>query len=514
MIPRRLLVASQNKRGGHPASPTSKMVLGRLFAVSLAVLLLSFTASAGARDLPRVAPERVGLSPDRLARLTAHMNQAVTEGVMVGGLGLVARRGRVAYLETYGHSDREADIPMTADALFRIYSMTKPITGVAVMMLYEEGHFMLRDPIGRYLPALSDLEVALSTAGGEADNETINAQSAVDSSAATDGSNSDDAVAPPTVATRTPSRDGAIPRLIEVAPPTVATRAPSRQPTIRDLLTHAAGFTYGVFGDTEVDKLYRQAELMMDDMPLAEFVTRLGSLPLQYDPGTRWHYSVSVDVQGALVEAVSGMTFGEFLQSRLFGPLGMVDTSFVVPDEKWPRVAQLYSPADTAADDIYAAFSSGNDDTVGLIVADEQWNSGYREGAQFEGGGGGLVSTVTDYLRFCQMLLNGGELDGVRLLSPKTVALMTADHTGDLDEPYDEVDPGYGFGLGVAVALDPGAVGEQSSVGTYYWGGAAGTRFFIDPEEELIGIFMTQSIPHRTRLRDEFKNLVYQAVIE
>ncbi len=446
-----------------------------------AALLLVAPVAAPARDVAPTPAENLGLSSPRLERLTAHMNRAVDDGIMVGGVGLVARRGEVAYLQAYGHADREAGVPMRADALFRIYSMTKPITGVAVLMLYEEGAFMLNDPIARYLPELADLRVAVSTAGGEPDNATTD-----------------------TVADKPAGA-------VDVK--AIATRKPGRQPTIRDLLTHSAGMTYGLFGATEVDALYRKAELFDDSITLTDFITRLGKLPLQYEPGTRWHYSVSVDVQGALVEAVSGMSFGAFLQSRIFAPLGMVDTSFIVPDDKWSRMARLYTPADTVTDDDYSMFLSETR-TTNLVVAEARWSEGYREGARFESGGGGLVSTVADYLRFCEMLINGGERGGVRLLSPKTVELMTVDHTAHLEMPYDEIDPGYGFGLGVAVSLDPGAIGEQNSVGTYYWGGAAGTRFFIDPTEELIGIFMTQSVPHRTRLRDEFRNLVYQAVID
>ena len=202
------------------------------------------------------------------------------------------------------------------------------------------------------------------------------------------------------------------------------------------------------------------------------------------------------------------MSLGEFLQARIFGPLGMVDTSFVVPEEKWARVAQLYSPEGTPASDAFEAFMTENEATA-LVVADDRWNEGYREGAKFESGGGGLVSTAADYLRFCQMLLNGGELDGVRVLSPKSVQLMSADHTGHLVNDLGGL--GYGFGLGFAVALDPGIIGELSSAGEYNWGGAAGTSFWIDPQEELIGVFMVQSIPHRTRLGAEFKTLVYQA---
>lgn len=449
--------------------------------------LLVLTAAQGcARDLTRAEPHRVGLAPDRLERLTARMNQAVHDGVMVGGLGVIARRGKVAYEETYGLADREAGVPMSPDTMFRIYSMTKPITGVALMILYEEGEFFLNDPVARYLPELADLEVAVATADGDHNGTTSAAQA--------DGGDGD------TVASMEPAEAAAEP-----------TREPVRQPTIRDLLTHSAGFTYGIFGATAVDELYRQAELITSQIALPEFIARLGRIPLQYDPGTRWHYSVSVDVQGALVQALSGMPLGEFMESRIFRPLGMVDTSFVVPEEKWARVAQLYSPAGTPDSDAFDAFTAQSASTD-LVVADDQWNEGFRVGAKFESGGGGLVSTAADYLRFCQMLLNGGALDGVRILSPKSVQLMTADHTGHLLHDMDS--PGYGFGLGFAVALDPGAIGELSSAGEYNWGGAAGTSFWVDPQEELIGVFMVQSIPHRTRLGSEFKNLVYQAVVD
>ena len=453
------------------------MIHRPVLSACLASLLLLIAAPSFARDLSPVQPESVGLAPERLERLTAHMNRAVEDGVMVGGVGMVAREGRLAYRQTYGLADREAGAPMSLDTLFRIYSMTKPITGVAVMLLYEEGRFFLHDPIARYLPELAGLKVAVATA----DADTPGA--AADTG---DGGGSGET-------------------------PAVAVREPVRQPTIRDLLTHSAGFTYGIFGNTAVDEMYRGAELITGDMTMNEFVTRLGRLPLQYDPGTRWHYSVSVDVQGALVEALSGMSFGEFLAKRIFEPLGMTDTGFVVPEEEWGRLAQLYSPQDASDTDAFEAFMSGAASSE-LKVAADRWNQGYRVGARFESGGGGLVSTAADYLRFCQMLLNGGELDGVRLLSPKSVQLMTADHAGHLAGGFGN--PGYGFGLGVAVALDPGTIGELSSAGEYNWGGAAGTRFWVDPQEELIGVFMVQSVPHRTRLGSEFRNLVYQAVVE
>ena len=357
---------------------------------------------------------------------------------------------------------------MTRDTLFRIYSMSKPITGVALMMLYEEGHFFLNDPVARYIPELADLSVSVSTADG---------------------------------GTRMVS-DGTQSRTIGEGDATKVgqTRKPLRQPTIRDLLTHTAGFTYGVFGNTEVDKQYRDAAILRNPN-LQDFVQKLGGIPLQYEPGTRWHYSVAVDVQGRLVEVISGMRFGEFLEQRIFGPLGMTDTSFVVPKEKLGRFAQMYSPAGTASGtDAWLKPSTSTE----LVVADPQASSGFLEGATFESGGGGLVSTADDYLRFSQMMLNGGELDGVRLLSPKTVELMTTNHLGDISMGMGRT--GVGFGLGFAVAMNQGDIGELGSVGEYNWGGAAGTRFWIDPAEELIGVFMVQSLPHRTRLANRVQS--------
>ena len=435
--------------------------------------------AAWSAEIPSTAPEQVGLSSERLERLTGRMNALVEEGVMVGGLGLIARRGRVAYEETYGQADREAGRPMTLDTIFRIYSMSKPITSVAVMMLYEEGKFLLNDPVALYLPELADLQVARSTGDGDAIQMTS---------------------------------DGSVSRAEGTGDASVVgqTRPAIRQPTIRDLLKHTAGFTYGFFGQTEVDALYREAELMVPQQSLEEFTAALGKLPLQYDPGSRWHYSVSVDVQGALVQAVSGLSFGEFLKRRIFDPLGMADTSFTAPEETWARIAQLYSPPGGLEEEGTA--SEPALPGKGLVVTDQQMSDGYRDGAIFEGGGGGLLSTARDYLRFCQMLLNGGELDGVRLLSPKSVELMATDHLAGLSAGL--AGGGYGFGLGFAVAKDQGAIGELGSVGEYNWGGAAGTRFWIDPAEEMVGVFMVQVIPPLQRLGTEFKTLAYQAIVD
>ena len=454
----------------------SRRLPARVFSLILLITSLSMATTATARDLPQVAPAKVGLSSERLERLTNHMAAAVDDGTMVGGLGMIARKGKVAYVQTWGDRDREAELPMTRDTLFRIYSMSKPITGVALMMLYEEGHFFLNDPVARYIPELADLSVAVSTADGDARMVSDGTQSR-------------------TIGEGDATKVG-------------LTRKPRRQPTIRDLLTHTAGFTYGVFGNTEVDKQYRDAAILSNPN-LQDFVQKLGAIPLQYEPGTRWHYSVSVDIQGRLVEVISGMRFGEFLEQRLFKPLGMNDTSFVVPKGKLNRLAQMYSPAGTASGaDAWLKPSTSTE----LVVADPRASENYMEGATFESGGGGLVSTADDYLRFSQMMLNGGELNGVRLLSPKTVELITTNHLGDI--PMGMASNGVGFGLGFAVAMDQGDIGELGSVGEYNWGGAAGTRFWVDPAEELIGVFMVQSLPHRTRLATEFKVLTYQAVVD
>jgi len=442
----------------------------RNLVLVLAVMLV--VAPASAKEMSSTKPERQGFSSERLEKLTQLMNAKVEDGTMVGGMGMIARNGKIIYSQTYGQADREAGKAMTDDAIYRIYSMTKPITGVALMMLYEEGKFRLNDPIAMYIPEMANLQVALSTAG---------------TGIVSDG----------TTSTTIGSGDESL---------VGQTRKPTRQPTIRDLMTHTAGLTYGVFGNTEVDQAYRKAGLL-GDMDLKEFVTALGKLPLQYDPGSQWHYSVSVDVQGYLVEVLSGMKFSEFLQQRIFGPLDMKDTAFKVNEGNKDRLTQLYKPKGVTVDNYFSPATGS-----GLEVADAFISAGYIYGGKFESGGAGLIATARDYLRFSQMMLNGGELDGVRILSPKTVDLMTTNHIGDMGLGFGR--KGVGFGLDFAVVLNPGEVGEVSSAGEYNWGGAAGTRFWIDPQEQLIGLFMVQSIPHRTRLADDFKVMTYQALVE
>ncbi len=443
-------------------------------AMVAAVSLCLITANAQARDFQSVKAEREGFSSERLGRLDDYMTTAVADGVMVGGQGLIARNGKIIYTQNWGQLDREAGVAMPDNAIFRIYSMTKPITGVALMLLFEEGKFLLDEPVAKYIPELANLKVAVSTADG-------NIQ------AVSDGTRSF------TEGTGNAALVG-------------KTRTPRRQPTIRDLMRHTAGMSYGVFGNTEIDQQYRAAGLLRQHPNLQAFVTKLGQIPLQYEPGERWHYSVSVDVQGRLVEVLSGMKFSEFLQQRIFTPLGMADTSFTIPESKRQRLAQLYSPKGIEGD--MNAWLTPTTSSA-LVVAPDYANAGYQPGATFESGGAGLLSTTLDYLRFCQMLLNGGELKGVRLLAPRTVELMRSNH---LDETIGLRTPGVGFGLNFGVLVDPGAAGNVGSVGEFRWGGAAGTSFWIDPVKNLIGIFMVQSMPHRTNLSEQFKIFTYQAL--
>jgi CubicO group peptidase (beta-lactamase class C family) len=428
----------------------------------LAVLLLA-AGPVAANGFKPAKPEEVGLSSERLDRIGERMQAYVDSGEIPGALALVARQGKIAYFEQWGFADREQKVPMKPDTLFRIYSMTKPITAVGVMILHEEGHFQLNDPVAKYLPELAKLEVR--------DEETNNATGEV-----------------------------------------VVHTHPARNPiTIRDLLRHTAGFTYGFFGNTEVDRMYREQEVLVGDKDIAETVRKLGAMPLRYEPGTRWHYSVAVDVQGRLIEVVSGKSLDQFFRERIFEPLGMDDTYFAVPDQKWDRVAVLYSPEGTGeGSDLFLAADGKKKP---LVPADpERADRGYRQGATHFSGGGGLISSALDYLRFAQMMLNGGELDGTRILSRKSVELMTTDHLGDIPGLWS---PGYGFGLGFAVLEDVGATGALGSVGEYNWGGAAGTRFWVDPEEKLIGIFMIQILPHTgLEYGTEFRSFAYQAIAD
>ena len=331
---------------------------------------------------------------------------------------------------------------MADDTIFRIYSMTKPIVSVALMILYEEGRFSLKDEVKQHMPELGGLKVWV--AGKEV--------------------------------------------------------APDREMTVQDLMRHTSGMTYGLFGDSRVDEMYNDAGVLSENQSVAQFVEKLSKLPLKHQPGTRWDYSVSVDVQGRLIEVLSGKDLATYMRERVFEPLDMRDTAFRMTEEKSGRFAQAYKKTE---------------DEKGIEPANDGRTKRYYEKTQWYSGGGGLVSTTRDYLRFCQMLLNGGILDGTRILSRKTVELMTIDHVSEISRASSILAAGYGFGLNFAVHVDPAQSGLNGSVGEYNWGGLAGTSFWIDPAEELIGIYMIQMMPPRyANGGGQFKRLVYQSITD
>jgi CubicO group peptidase (beta-lactamase class C family) len=388
--------------------------------------------------LPLAAPEDIGLSSARLARLGTVIAGEIERGRVPGAVALVARRGRVGYFESFGQRDAAAGAPMAKDAIFRIYSMTKPITSVAAMMLWEDGRFLLSDPIAKYLPDLAALDVAVE-------------------------------------------RDGVLERVPAL-----------RAVTIQDLLRHTSGLTYEFRGSGPVHRMYRSAKVDSRAQSNAEQVATLGRLPLLHQPGTRWEYGRSTDVIGRLVEVLSGQTLGEFFERHILAPLGMVDTAFHVPERHHSRLAEAF----------------GRDPDSGVAVQLLE----VRDPPGFESGGGGLVSTAADYARFLQMLLNGGTFEGRRLLGRKTIEFMTADHLGPITGAPDLLIPGHGFGLGFAVRLQAGIAHVPGSIGQYFWGGLAGTTFWVDPAEQLFALLLIQAPGLRDYYRTLFRDLVYSAL--
>jgi CubicO group peptidase (beta-lactamase class C family) len=412
-----------------------------------------------------VTPESQGFSSQRLARIHATMQRYVEERKLAGIVTLIARRGEVVHFDQVGMADIEAGTPMAADTLFRIYSMTKPITSVAALMLFEEARVRLTDPVAQYIPAFSDVKVLDHAAGTGA-------------------------------------------QLV----------APTRPITIRDLFTHTAGLSYG-FDQNHIDALYRKhvwgAQEANPATTLEELVLAVARQPLVFQPGTRFRYSVATDVLGYLVQVIAGMPFDVFLRQRIFEPLGMVDTDFHVPPEKIMRFAANYGPAKQEGLSEIERLTGSADPgkRAGLKVIDPPKTSRYARPTAAPSGGGGLVSTTGDYLRFAQMLLNRGELDGVRLLGRKTVELMTTNHLPEGVHPSD--DPAFGFGLGVNVLLDLGKAQTLGSVGNFGWGGAANTNFWVDPKEQLLGILMAQFMPNNTYpATADFRILAYQALTD
>lgn len=407
--------------------------------------------------MEQVKPEEVGLSSERLARIDEHLrNRYIEPGKISGCLSLVARHGKIAHCSALGHMELEQKRAIEEDTLFRIYSMSKPITSVAIMMLYERGLFQTRDPVHKYIPAFKDLGVF---------------------------------------------RMGNYPKFL--------TDRPKRPMSIKDLLMHTSGLTYGFMHRTPVDSAYRKAGVDVDQHEgnLEDMINKLASMPLEFSPGDAWNYSMATDVLGYLVQVISGKPFDQFLKDEIFEPLGMHDTGFFVPPDKLERFPFCYERRLNKK----------------LVVQDATDTSRYLKPPSYPSGGGGLVSTAHDYLRFCEMLRRGGELDGSRILSRKTIELMTRNHLPDdmdltqmaqgsfSETPYG----GVGFGLGFSINLGPARTGAAGSAGEFAWGGAASTAFFIDPVEDLIVIFMTQLMPSATYdFRAQLRAITYGSIID
>jgi CubicO group peptidase (beta-lactamase class C family) len=405
------------------------------------------------------SPEAVGMSSARLERIRPIMESYVTERGVVGISTMVARRGELVHAEQFGHQDKEAGTPLAADTIFRIYSMTKPIVSTALMLLHEEGRFQLEHPVAQYLPAFATTQVMDA-----------------------DGSLADQA----------------------------------RPMQIRDLLTHTSGLTYDFMADNPAAQLYRDARIMNDaTRSLEAVIDELATLPLAFQPGTRWHYSVGIDVAARLIEVLSGQPLGAFLRQRIFEPLGMVDTGFGVPDDQLHRLSAMYGLPDLIGENY--SFLQLMEAALGGFNERIDVSATYPTGSPdvFQRGGLGLFSTMSDYLRFALMLASGGTVGGERIIGRKTLELMHANHLPAELLPYELLGlpvPGMGFGLGSRVMLDVAATAGPGSVGEYGWAGAAKTYYWVDPAEELVGLFMSQYMTGMLLPERDFRSLVYQAI--
>ncbi len=442
-------------------------MLNRGFLGAMVLALLATAAQVGAQaakpapkqalpavaggGIPETKPESVGFSSERLARLDGSMKSLVDAKKLAGMVTVLARHGKIVEEKTYGYADVAGQKPMQKDTIVRIYSMTKPITGIAMMMLYEEGKWKPSDTIARYIPEFRELKV----------------YSGVD-------------------------KDGK---------PTLD--KPGHAPTMGELMSHSAGFTYGVFGSTPVDKMYQEAQLLAAPS-LQEFIERVSKLPLLYQPGEGWVYSVSVDIQGYLVEKLSGKPFADYLRERIFMPLGMKDTGFYVPAEKLDHVATIYQ----------------GDAAVATAMPRDP---GISQPPGMPSGGGGLYSTARDYLRFAQMVLNGGELNGVRLVAPSSIELMRTNHVSDevknarkFGIGLYQMQPGLGFGYDFAILEDPLRLGSTAGNGSFLWDGGAGTWFWIDPTNDVVFIGIVQRwllAPGTPDVENLSRALTYQALV-
>jgi len=437
--------------------PATLIALAPVSPLASAQRVADKSASAPASSSALAKPESVGFSSQRLDRLHAAIQQEIDQKKsMAGAVTLLARHGKVIDLKAYGKKDLASGAPMTTDTIFRIFSMTKVVTGAAMMILYEQGKWHPQDPISQYIPEFAHLKVFKSV-------------------------------------------DASGKMILE---------DPVHPPTMHELMTHTAGFTYGLFGDSPVDKAY-QASGVMASKNLQEMIDKLSKIPLLYQPGTKWVYSASMDIQGYIVEKLSGQSLPDFMRDQIFAPLKMKDTGFFVPREKWNRFATLY--AEDSKGELMAAPA-----IAGAGLGD------YKSQPSMPSGGGGMVSTAQDYARFAQMLLNGGELDGVRILAPSTVQLMSANHlppallTGEFSIGPEQMRPGMGWGYDCAVIYDPPTADEIVGKGTFFWIGAADTWFWIDPTNDIVFVGMTQHQigPHQPNVEQISRPTVYQALVK
>ena len=423
------------------------LLSARFRTLVLAAILFIPVPNAFAEGLVTAKPAEAGFTSSGLARIDAYLKNEIAENKIPGAIMMVQRNGETAYFSGFGVRNPGTKEPMTPNTIFRIYSMSKPITTVAAMMLVEEGKLQLDDPLSKYIPAFAKVRVGVENKG-------------------------------------------------EGAMATLDTVPANRPITIQDLMRHTSGITYGFFGEGMVKKAYVDAHIFAGDIDNAEFAERIAKLPLAYQPGTTWDYSHSVDILGRVIEVISGKSLYQFEKERLLDPLGMRDTSFYVTDPAKKSLVAEPFPSDRAI---------GND----LDMNDP------RVAQKWEPGGQGMVSTIGDYARFAQMLLNGGTLDGRRYLSPKTIAYMGSNHIGPgsgvVPGPYYLPGPGFGFGLGFAVRTETGVSPAAGTVGEMNWSGAGGTTFWLDPKENMFVVFMAQTVSQRVRLRVALKNIVYGA---
>jgi CubicO group peptidase (beta-lactamase class C family) len=403
----------------------------------LLALVVSISLAYGA-GLPTAAPEREGFAPDRLNRINAAMREHVAAGRLAGASGLIVRNGKVVFRENWGE--------MKPDSIVRMYSMTKGVTGVAAMILYEEGKFAMTDPVSKYLPEFTHMRVAVGEGG-----KTVPAEHPI---------------------------------------------------TVRDLFRHTSGLDYTGPKDENGDAAYKKIEMVggapQVKFDLAEAVKRLATAPLNNEPGTMWRYGYSIDVLGRLVEVLSGKTLDQFFEERIFRPLGMKDTAFYAPEEKWSRLATLYSPKQGG----------------GIQRSTAPPQESFKKKPVLLLGGAGLTSTLEDFSHFYAMLLNDGLYDGVRILGRKSVELMRSDHLGSLPHFGTTLPEWEGFGLTFAVNPGPGKSPDVGSAGTFRWGGAAGTAFWIDPKEHMFGIFLIQILPPNVSASGEFERMAYEALVD